>query len=125
MTNLFIGSEGTLGVITETTLRLYGIPESVSNALYQRLWSLSLTQTIAAVCGFPSIESAVNTTVEVLQTGIPVARIEFLDELSLEAANQFSHLDYPVKPTLFLEFTGSPQSVEEQTDIVSKYIILR
>ena len=74
------------------------------------------------MCGFPSIESAVNTTVEVLQAGIPVARMEFLDELSLEAANRFSHLDYPVKPTLFLEFTGSPQSVEEQTEIVSKYI---
>ena len=61
-----------------------------------------------------------NTTVEILQAGIPVCKIEFLDEISLEATNTFSKLDYPVAPTLFLEFIGSPQSVEEQASIASK-----
>ena len=72
------------------------------------------------VCSFPSIDSAVASTVEILQAGIPVARVEFLDDLSLEAANKFSQLSYPVAPTLFIELTGSPQSVEEQTEIVGK-----
>ena len=66
------------------------------------------------------MKSAVDTTVEVLQAGIPVARIEFLDELSVDAANKFSHLELSVAPTLFLEFVGSAQSVEEQANIVSK-----
>ena len=77
-------------------------------------------QAIAAVCSFPSAEAAVETTVQILQMSIPISRIEFLDELSIDAANRFSKLDYPVKPTLFLEFTGSPQTVEEQTAIVSE-----
>lgn len=72
------------------------------------------------MCGFPSIQAAIDTTVQVLQSGIPVAKIEFLDELSMEAANKYSKLDYPVTPTLFLEFTGSHQSVQEQTSIVSE-----
>lgn len=78
-------------------------------------------QTVAAVCSFPTVEDAVNTTVEILQAGIPVCKIEFLDEISLAAANRFSKLDYPVAPTLFLEFIGSPQSVEEQASMASKH----
>lgn len=66
------------------------------------------------------MEDAVNTTVEILQAGIPVCKIEFLDEIALEAVNKFSKLDYPVAPTLFLEFVGSPQSVEEQTSMAGK-----
>ena len=77
-------------------------------------------QTTVLVCSFPTIESAVTSTVEMLQAGVPVARVEFLDDLSLEAANKYSHLSYPVMPTLFIELTGSPQSVEEQTEIVGK-----
>lgn len=77
-------------------------------------------QTVAAVCPFPSVEAAVTTTVEVLQAQIPVAKMEFLDEESLDAANRYFKLDYPVAPTLFLEFVGSPQSVEEQANAVSK-----
>ena len=73
---------------------------------------------MAAVCGFASLEGAVNTTVQVLQMGVAMSRIELLDELSLEAANKHSHLDYPVMPTLFMEFTGSPNGVEEQMQIV-------
>lgn len=84
------------------------------------MYSFSHLQTVAAVCSFPTVKAAVATTVEVLQAGIPVARIEFLDELSVEAANKFSHLDLPVAPTLFLEFVGSPKSVEEQANVVSK-----
>ena len=80
------------------------------------------SQTVAAVCPFPSVEAAVTTTVEVLQAGIPVAKIEFLDDQSLDATNRYFKLDYPVAPTLFLEFVGSPQSVEEQASIVGKYI---
>ena len=72
------------------------------------------------MCSFPSIKSAVDTTVEILQAGIPVARIEFLDDLSMDAANKYSHLDLPVAPTLFLEFVGSAQSVEEQANVVSE-----
>ena len=79
------------------------------------------SQTVAAVCPFPSVEAAVTTTVEVLQAQIPVAKIEFLDDQSLDAANRYSNLDYPIAPTLFLEFVGSPQSVEEQANTVSKY----
>ena len=79
---------------------------------------LILGQTVAAVCSFPSVEAAITTTVQVLQLGIPVGRIEFLDDISIDAANKFSHLDYPVCPTLFLEFIGSPQSVKEQAEIV-------
>ena len=70
------------------------------------------------MCGFSSLEGAVNTTVQVLQMGVAISRIELLDELSIEAANKYSHLDYPVTPTLFMEFTGSPSGVEEQAQIV-------
>lgn len=102
LTRLFVGSEGTLGVITEVTLRLYGIPQAIS----------------AAVCSFPKLEDAVNTTITTIQSGIPVARIELLDDVQMDALNRYSCLQYPVAPTLFLEFHGSDASVAEQTETV-------
>ena len=102
LTRLFIGSEGTLGVITEVTLRLYGIPETISSA----------------VCGFPTIEDAVDTVIQVIQLQIPVARIELLDDVQMDAVNKFAKLDYKVAPTLFLEFHGSQRSVDEQIGAV-------
>lgn len=102
LTRIFVGSEGTLGIITEVTLRLYGIPEAMS----------------AAVCSFPDMESAVNTVILTIQSGIPVARIELLDDVQMDACNRYSDLDYPVQPTLFFEFHGSEQSVMEQVEKV-------
>jgi D-lactate dehydrogenase (cytochrome) len=104
LTRLFVGSEGTLGVITEIQLRLYGIPEAISSA----------------VCSFDSLEGAVDTVIMTIQMGIPVARIELLDEVMMDAVNKYSKLDYPVQPTLFFEFHGSPRSVEEQAETVGE-----
>lgn len=103
LTRLFIGSEGTLGVITEIQLRLYGIPEAISSA----------------VCQFPNLDAAVNTTILTIQSGIPVARIELLDEIQMGASIQYSKLEgYESKPTLFFEFHGSAASVKEQAQSV-------
>ena len=91
LTRLFVGSEGTLGVITEVTLRLHGMPDAVS----------------AAVCPFETMEGAVRTVMTTIQLGIPVARVELLDEVQMEAINRYSHLTYPARPTLFFEFHGT------------------
>ncbi|WP_366657107.1 FAD-linked oxidase C-terminal domain-containing protein [Fodinicurvata sp. EGI_FJ10296] len=104
LTRLLVGSEGTLGIITELTLRLQGIPEAVS----------------AAVCPFPSIADAVNAVIVTIQAGIPVARIEFLDDVQMGAVNAFSKLDYAVAPTLFFEFHGTEASVVEQVETVKQ-----
>jgi D-lactate dehydrogenase (cytochrome) len=98
LTRLLIGSEGTLGIITELTLRLQGIPQAIS----------------AAVCSFPDVESACRTVIATVQYGIPVARIELVDELQIRACNAYSNLDLAESPSLFLEFHGTPAGVEEQ-----------
>lgn len=100
LTRLFVGSEGTFGVITEITLRLAGIPEAIS----------------AGVCPFPSVEAACNATIATIQSGIPVARIELLDALQVKACNAYSKLNLKETPTLFLEFHGSEASVAEQSE---------
>lgn len=102
LTRLMVGSEGTLGIITEVTLRLYGIPEAM----------------VAAVCPFPSVAEAVDTVIQTIQTGVPVARIEFLDEVQMRAVNAYSKLDHAEVPTLFFEFHGSTGGVQEQVELV-------
>jgi D-lactate dehydrogenase (cytochrome) len=102
LTRLMIGSEGTLGIITEITLRLHGIPEAIS----------------AAVCSFDTLEGAVDTVVQSIQIGIPLARVEILDDLQMRACNRWSKLDYPELTTLFFEFHGSQSYVEEQVRTV-------
>jgi len=99
LTRLFVGSEGTLGVITELTLRLYGRPEAVR----------------AAVCPFQSMAGAASTVIQIIQLGIPVARIEIIDDVQLRIVNAYSKTDYPLAPTLFFEFHGtSDVAVEDQ-----------
>ena len=94
-----VGSEGTLGVITEVTLRLHGIPEAIA----------------AGVCPFPSVEAACKAAILTIQSGIPVARIELLDALQVKASNAYSKLTLPERPMLFLEFHGSEAGVAEQS----------
>jgi len=102
LTRLFVGSEGTLGIITEITVRLAGIPETVT----------------AAICAFPTLRGAVATVIATIQAGVPVARAEFLDARAIEAVNLHSRLAMAPSPTLFFEFHGSPASVAEQVEIV-------
>ena len=105
LTRLFVGSEGTLGVITELTLRLYGRPEAVR----------------AAVCPFASMAGAANTVIQTIQLGIPVARIEIIDEVQLRVVNTYSKTNYPLAPTLFFEFHGiSDVAVEDQIRAVEE-----
>ncbi|HWI19523.1 MAG TPA: FAD-linked oxidase C-terminal domain-containing protein [Vicinamibacterales bacterium] len=105
LTRLLVGSEGTLGVITELTLRLYGRPEVVR----------------AAVCPFASMEGAAKTVIQAIQLGIPVARIEVIDEVQLRIVNAYSKTSYPLAPTLFFEFHGiSDVSVEDQIRAVEE-----
>ena len=99
LTRLIVGSEGTLGIITELTLRLCGIPEAIASG----------------ICPFPSVEAACNATILTIQSGIPVARIELLDEMQVKACKAYSKLTLPEMPLLFLEFHGSEASVAEQS----------
>src|SRR5690349_3551210 len=99
LTRLMVGSEGTLGVITQLTLKLSGIPEAISGG----------------ICPFPSVEACCKTAIHTIQSGIPVARIELLDALQVRACNLHSHLDLPETPMLFLEFHGTEASVAEQS----------
>ncbi|MDH5797291.1 MAG: FAD-binding protein [Paracoccaceae bacterium] len=98
LTHLLIGSEGTLGIITEITLKLYGVPEATS----------------AATCRFPSVEDAVNAVILTIQSGIPMARIELVDEMMVRGFNLYSKTDLPEEPHLFVEFHGSPSGVKDQ-----------
>ena len=104
LTRLFIGSEGTLGIITKVTVRLYGIPEAMS----------------AAVCSFKDIEGAVDAVILTIQSGIPIARIELLDDVQMGAINNYAKMDHPVLPTLFLEFHGTEAGVREQAEQVQE-----
>ncbi|MCE3271313.1 MAG: dld [Ramlibacter sp.] len=104
LTRLFVGSEGTLGVITEVTLRLYPIPEAIS----------------AAVCSFPSIEAAVRTTIQMIQLGVPIARVELIDHNSVRMVNAHSKLKLREEPMLLMEFHGSPAGVKEQAETVQE-----
>jgi D-lactate dehydrogenase (cytochrome) len=103
LTRLMIGAEGTLGIITEVTLRLHGVPEAISSA----------------VCGFATLAGAVETVVQAIQMGVPLARVEILDDVQMRAVNRWSKLDYPELTTLFFEFHGSQASVAEQVATVS------
>ena len=102
LVHIFVGSEGTLGIVTEVTLRLHGRPAASA----------------VAVAAFETLAGAVETVVAVVQSGIPVARLELLDELQMEAIARYSHVDLPIGPTLFLEFHGSPAALQEEVELV-------
>jgi D-lactate dehydrogenase (cytochrome) len=104
LTRLFVGSEGTLGVITEATVRLHPLPEAVS----------------AASCSFPSMADAVNAVIQTIQLGVPIARVEFVDALAARSLNQHSHLNLKEAPQLFFEFHGTASSVDEQVQTVAQ-----
>jgi len=104
LTRLLVGSEGTLGVITELTLKLYGLPETI----------------LAGVSTFQTLEGACNATIAALQMGLPLARIELLDEVQVRGCNAYSKLSLPEQPTLFLEFHGSEAGAREQVEIFSE-----
>ena len=103
LTRLFVGSEGTLGVITEVTLRLHPLPEAISSA----------------VCAFSSVEGAVRTAIEAIQLGLPIARLEFLDDSQVDAVNRYSKTNLPLRPMLFFEFHGaSAREVDDQAALL-------
>ena len=104
LTRLMVGSEGTLGIMTEITVKLYPLPEAIS----------------AAVCSFPSIESAVRTTIEIIQMGIPIARVELIDANTVRMVNAHSKLGLREEPMLLMEFHGSPTGVKEQAELVQE-----
>jgi D-lactate dehydrogenase (cytochrome) len=102
LTRLMVGSEGTLGIMTEITLKLYPLPEAIS----------------AAICSFPSIEAAVRTTIQIIQMGIPIARVELIDAHTVRMVNAYAKLTLLEEPLLLMEFHGSPASVKEQAETV-------
>ncbi len=104
LTRLFVGSEGTLGIVTEITLKVYPQPEAIS----------------AAICSFPSVDAAVKTTIATIQLGVPIARCELLDALTVKAVNAHSRLGLPELPLLLFEFHGSAAGVQEQAEIVQQ-----
>jgi len=106
LTRVFVGSEGTLGIITEVTVRIYPQPEAVS----------------AAVCSFPTTADAVNAVIQTIQMGVPIARVEFLDEKSVHSINAHDKLNLPEKPLLLFEFHGSERGVEEQAQTVQEIV---
>ena len=106
LTRIFVGSEGTIGIITEVTVRLYPRPEAVS----------------AAVCPFPDVAGAVNTVIRTIQRGVPIARAELLDALTVTAVNRYSKTNLKEQPTLFLEFHGTSSSVGEQAETVQEIV---
>lgn len=106
LTRIFVGSEGTLGIITEVTVRLYPQPEAVS----------------AAVCNFPSLDDAVQSVIEIIQMGVPVARVEFMDEHAVRSVNLYSKLALRETPLLLFEFHGSPAGVQEQAQAVQEIV---
>ena len=106
LTRLFVGSEGTLGIITEVTVRLHGIPDAIS----------------AALCSFESVEQAVSAAISVVQLGIPVARMELMDRGLIKAVNAYSNLSLKLEDTLAFEFHGSPAGVQEQVELVAAIV---
>ncbi len=106
LTHLIVGSEGTLGLVTQVRLRLHPVPEAIATA----------------TCSFGSLDDAVRTVVQTIQMGVPVARAELLDERQMAAVNRWSKTDYPVRDTLFFEFHGSPRYVEEQVETVAALV---
>jgi len=104
LTRLLVGSEGTLGVITEVTVKLYPLPEAIS----------------AAICSFPSIEAAVRTTIQIIQLGIPIARVELIDANTVRMVNAYAKLGLREEPLLLMEFHGSPAGVKEQAELVQE-----
>ncbi len=106
LTRLFVGSEGTLGVVVEATVKLYPKPESI----------------LAAVCAFADVNAAVETVIQIIQFGVPIARCEFADTAAIRAINLYSKTSLPEQPHLFFEFHGSATGVQEQVEVVQSLV---